>query len=244
MRATKDAPRNPFCLLEPRHGLAEAVERGAFVLVKRLRVMGRPEGDLSQRMAMNLLGNGLSDVGQHEDALSVQEANLSMRRRLGVSAHSILVAQGNLASTYHHLGRLEESLNMRRDVYSGRLKLDGAEHHVTLLAANNYAALLCELERFEEAKALLCKTVPVARRVLGESDGLVFKMRTIYARILDSHGAPLDDLREAVTTLEEIERISRRVLGGSHPDTGRIEWFLRTARANLRARETPSTGPA
>ena len=114
----------------------------------------------------------------------------------------------------------------------------------SLPAANNYAALLCELERFEEAKALLCKTVPVARRVLGESDGLVFKMRTIYARILDSHGAPLDDLREAVTTLEEIERISRRVLGGSHPDTGRIEWFLRTARANLRARETPSTGPA
>ena len=30
-------------------------------------------------------------------------------------------------------------------------------------------------------------------------------------------GATLDDLREAVTTLEDTERIARRVLGGAHP---------------------------
>ena len=66
-------------------------------------------------------------------------------------------------------------------------------------------------------------------------------MRRCYARALyEDPAATLDDLREAVTTLEEIERIARRVLGGSHPDTGKIEWFLRTARANLRARETQS----
>ena len=109
----------------------------------------------------------------------------------------------------------------------------------SLPAANNYAALLCELERFEEAKALLCKTVPVARRVLGESDGLVFKMRTIYARILDSHGAPLDDLREAVTTLEEIEVTARRVLGGAHPLTTEIEKSLGESRDALYARGLP-----
>ena len=31
--------------------------------------------------------------------------------------------------------------------------------------------------------------------------------------------ATLDDLREAVTTLEDAERIARRVLGGAHPTT-------------------------
>jgi len=51
-------------------------------------------------------------------------------------------------------------------------------------------------------------------------------------------GAALDDLREAVTTLEEAERIARRVLGGAHPLTGWIESELRDARAALRARET------
>ena len=51
-------------------------------------------------------------------------------------------------------------------------------------------------------------------------------------------GATLDDVREAVTTLEEIERTARRVLGGSHPFTGVIEYRLREARAALAARET------
>ena len=52
--------------------------------------------------------------------------------------------------------------------------------------------------------------------------------------------ATLDDVREAVSTLEEIEAIARRVFGGSHPLTGGIEKSLREARAALRARETPS----
>ena len=47
-------------------------------------------------------------------------------------------------------------------------------------------------------------------------------------------------LREAVTTFEEVERIARQVLGGSHPYTVKIEHALAGARAALRARETPS----
>ena len=49
--------------------------------------------------------------------------------------------------------------------------------------------------------------------------------------------ATLDDLREAVTTLEDTERIAKRVLGGAHPLTIGIEEELRDARAALRARE-------
>ena len=51
--------------------------------------------------------------------------------------------------------------------------------------------------------------------------------------------ATLDDLREAVATLEDAERIARRVLGRAHPTTAGIERSLRNARAGLRARETP-----
>ena len=54
----------------------------------------------------------------------------------------------------------------------------------------------------------------------------------------------LDDLREAVTTLEDAERTARRVLGGAHPLTSAIEDNLQGARAALRARETPSPGSA
>ena len=66
-------------------------------------------------------------------------------------------------------------------------------------------------------------------------------MRQSYAAALyNDPGATLDDLREAATTLEDAERIARRVLGGAHPITVDMEASLRLARAALRARETPS----
>ena len=64
------------------------------------------------------------------------------------------------------------------------------------------------------------------------------KIRSLYARTLCADDdATLDDLREAVRTLEDTERIARRVFGGAHPLTVEIEDDLRDARVTLRARE-------
>ena len=80
----------------------------------------------------------------------------------------------------------------------------------------------------------------MARRNLGESNELTLGLRTNCAAALcRDDGATLDDLREAVTTLEDTERTVRRVPGGAHPITVDIEDDLRKARAALRARETP-----
>ena len=106
--------------------------------------------------------------------------------------------------------------------------------------AFNYATSLASLQRFEEAKLLMRKSLPVARRVLGESSQITLKMGNTYALslYLDAK-ATLDDLCEALTTLEETERTARRVLGGAHPFTATVGLTLRGARAALRARETP-----
>jgi hypothetical protein len=189
VRAAEDAPRDPFRLLERRHGLAQIVERGIVVL----------EGD-------------------------------------------VLVTQTNLANSYDMVGRFDEALSMRRDVYSGRLKLDGEEHNKTVVAANNYAISLTTLQRFEETRSLLLKTMPVARRALGEGHRLTLKMHWVYAETLYLNpAASLDDVREAVTTLEETTRTARRVLGSAHPTTWAIEDALRKSRAALRAREAASS---
>ena len=93
------------------------------------------------------------------------------------------------------------------------------------------------LRRFEEAKSLLRKTIPVARRVLGEDYGTTLRMQLNYARALnEDDGATLDELREAVTTLEETAPIARRVLGISHPLALSIENYLQEAQAALRSR--------
>ena len=86
---------------------------------------------------------------------------------------------------------------------------------------------------------MLHETVPVSQRVLGADHSLTIKIRWIYARALFADpGATLDDMREAVTTLEDTARTARRVLGGAHPTTVGIERTLKEARAVLRHRET------
>ena len=87
---------------------------------------------------------------------------------------------------------------------------------------------------------MLRKTMPVARRVLNEGNDLMLVLSWAYAAALyGDTGATLDDLCKAVTTLEETAQTARRVLGGAHPDTIKIEKSLRDARAALHARETP-----
>ena len=104
---------------------------------------------------------------------------------------------------------------------------------------------IVHLKRCGEAKALMRKKVPLARRVLGEGHEITLKMRWVYAQsFYEDDGATLDDLREAVTTLEDTLRAARRVLGGTHPIVANIEHRLLKSRAALRARETPQPGTA
>ena len=105
----------------------------------------------------------------------------------------------------------------------------------TLVAAINFANCLVSLERFEDAKSLMRKAMPVVRRV----HEYTLKMRSLYTRaIYEDPAATLDDLREAVNMLEDAGRTARRVLGGAHPITTGIERRLRDARAALRAGAT------
>ena len=143
------------------------------------------------------------------------------------------------------LGRFESALEVYRDILSGHVRLHGEEHEHSVVAAYNYATPLYELQRFEESKGVLRNAIPVAQRVLGGNHELTLKMKDVYARTLYyANGATLDDLREAVTTLEETARTARRVLGAAHPSVMTMAEALREARAALRARETPRPGSA
>jgi hypothetical protein len=167
----------------------------------------------------------------------VREAEWAMLRRVGASKKRTLAVQTNIAYAYQMLGRLEEALSMERDVYSGRLKLHGEEHGYTVRAAHNYAAGLMTLNRIREAKPLLRKSIPVARRVLGENNEVTLRLRLTYAQSQCLDNATLDDLRKAVTTLEEMERTARRIFGATHPLSLDLTVALRASRAAFAARE-------
>ena len=165
-----------------------------------------------------------------------------LRRPTGPRRAAMCAVQNEIlySNTYHFLGRSEEAMIMRRDVYSGRLKLLGEEHKDTLAAAGNCAVSILGAKRFEEAKIFLRKMTPVARRVLGEGNDITLRMKRCYAEALfKDTSATLDDLRESVTTFEETARIARRVLGSAHPTALGIEFEMKASRAMLRAREPP-----
>ena len=80
----------------------------------------------------------------------------------------------------------------------------------------------------------LCTFACRAMRYVGDAHYLTLSMRSVYASALyRDAAATLDDLREAVATLEDTVRIARRVLGGAHPLTAQIERGLRESRKGL-----------
>ena len=104
--------------------------------------------------------------------------------------------------------------------------------------------MLNQIKRFQEAKSLLRKVMPVARRVLGENDETTLRMRWNYGEALyrGADSSTLDDdIREATRTLEDAGRAARRVLGGEHPTAVGIYCSLKFLREALRACDTPSS---
>jgi hypothetical protein len=200
--------------------------------------LGRPETDDARLLAMNLLGLGLQDAKHYKDALSVREAELSTMRRLGAPEQRMLSTLATIGTTYENLGQLEKGLGIEQQVYARHMELYGTEDERTLIEANNYADSLRGLQRFEEAKALMRKTIPVARRVLGENDNLTLMMRCIYASALyRAENATFDDVREAVATLDELARTTRRVFGGAHPLAVTVAEDLENVQGKLRKQE-------
>ena len=81
--------------------------------------LGAAGDELVRISAMTQLGNGLTAAARHEDALSVREAELAILRRLAhQKKRRYRALQGNLASTYRMLGRVEEALSMRQEIYA------------------------------------------------------------------------------------------------------------------------------
>ena len=124
------------------------------------------------------------------------------------------------------------------------MKLFGKLDVRTFNAANNYVTSLRRLNRFEEAKSLLLKLIPVALRVLEHNHTTLLTLKWNYATALWMDAkATLDDLREAVATLEDIIRIARRVFGGEHPHTNQMMIDLKKSRAVLLIRENAQPPP-
>jgi hypothetical protein len=204
--------------------------------------VGRPESDIVLRLAMSNLGNALGRADCFAEALSVQEAELASRLRVGAPDDDVLVIRTNMAVCYTELGRHEEALELRRAIYAKISSIDDCRNHILFTCSLNLAISLHGTRRYSEAISFMREQLPKARRAFGAEHDIVIHFRWTYgvalldgSRTKDKHEASRDDLAESTAVLEEVSRTSRRVLGPSHPFTKGIQRDLLLAQEELTA---------
>ena len=195
--------------------------------------LGQPEGDWTRCMAMMELGLGLKHAGHYEDALPVQEAELSLRRRLGSSERTLLSVQHNLANTYLSIGRLEESLRINQEIYAKKVELM-VPYSWKLLTVVCIASTLSKMRRYAEVLSFAPEQIAECQRALGTEHENTLFLRNVYALALfRAKDASCDDWERAKAILVDVVQRMRRVLGALHPRTRKAEDGLKMIRERL-----------
>ena len=121
-----------------------------------LEDVGRPEADPARSLAMQGLGNGLSQAN-HEDALS-RGSRLSC---LEAAPHGPGEAYSSCRAIFQRVlltgTRLDEALVIDREMYYGTLRLNGEDHETHTYQPPILLRSLNSLQRFEEANPLCAK---------------------------------------------------------------------------------------
>ena len=186
--------------------------------------------------AMTALSNGLAEVGCYDEELGVLEARLSYLKRNGGLINHIDVTLTNMAVCYSNLGRREESLTLRREVYARTVAHRRPEIDIATMALN-LAHGLVATGRYDEAKSLSREKLPAARRALGNDHPLVFKLRGMYAETsLHDQSSTRADLDEAVSVVEDVIQRSQRVCGTAHPETQNMRDLLKALKTERSSR--------
>ncbi|KAK8111825.1 uncharacterized protein PG998_008282 [Apiospora kogelbergensis] len=132
---------------------------------------------------------------------------------LGQDDPITLSAMFNLARTYLHVGRHEESYHMLSHVLHRRLHFFGPSHPDTLMAKNELGMNLCaQKTRLHEAQNLVLEVVEERKRVLGEEHAYTLWSINDLSKI----HCELKQPEQAVVLLEDIVPIVERTLGPRH----------------------------
>ena len=175
--------------------------------------------------------------------MQVYEADLAYTRRYqGNDIQALLATRCNVAGCLCDLDRAEEALPLLRDTYAESRDAFGREDANTLYAAEALAVAMFGSGEYAECAQFLRDNglIDAVTRSLGTDHESAFALRRTYARALYSgEEPPLRDLRQAVEILEEVSRMSSRVMGPRHPRTLRSEDYLQEAREELARAEAP-----
>ncbi|KAH8834505.1 hypothetical protein DL96DRAFT_495898 [Flagelloscypha sp. PMI_526] len=166
--------------------------------------------------SMNNLAATYSHLGQHRNALELQEQVLKLQKRiLGEEHPDTLRSMHNLALTYSHLGQHRDALELQEQALKPRNRILGEEHSDTLTSMNNLANIYSDLGRHNNALELREQVLKLRRRILGEEHPhTLTSMNNLAVTYSD-----LCQHRDALELNEQVVKLRKRILGEEHPST-------------------------
>jgi tetratricopeptide (TPR) repeat protein len=161
-------------------------------------------------------GRLLWEQGYSKEAEIFEIKVLDERKKiLGVEHPDTISAMGNLAQTYHHLGKYIEAEKLEIQVLDARNRILGVEHPDTILAMGNLASTYRKLGKYTEAEKLEIQVLDARNRILGvEHPDTIFAMGNL-AQTYHYLGKYIEAEKLEIQVLDA----RNRILGVEHPDT-------------------------
>ena len=186
---------------------------------------------------MTALGTGLYMTFSYAEALTAFEGDLAMMQRIRAPEFMMQSQKTNVANCYDYLGRKDEALVIRREIYAWRRINLGFSNDLTQTAALNVSHSLIESGRIPEAKSICYEVIGA----LPPDKLISFNMLRLRQKLA---WAEFDDgnLREAQAMYEDLERSTLRVLGPAHPLTQGVQSYLKATRSRRAAATLPAFG--
>ncbi|MCJ1261664.1 hypothetical protein MMC22_001530 [Lobaria immixta] len=128
---------------------------------------------------------------------------------------SLLDSMDNLGTTFDHLGRWKEAVELQMQVVEIRKRVLGIEHPKTLDSMHSLALNFHHQARYKESEKLNMQILEIGTRVLGVEHPNT--LNSMHNLALDFHEQARYKESEKLNT--QILEISRRVLGVGHPKT-------------------------
>jgi non-specific serine/threonine protein kinase/serine/threonine-protein kinase len=166
--------------------LQSRVDEAIELLTRNIELIdGRPEFEKDLLTIKNNLSGAYLELGRYADAAPILADTLeSKRRELGDQDPSTLTSAFNLAGLYFSLGEMAKAERLYREAYEGRAAVLGDTDPKTISSAVMLGRVLGELERYDEAEAVLDASLVVARERLDPGHPMQLSLIGGYAMLL------------------------------------------------------------
>lgn len=175
------------------------------------------KNDVRITFVMENLAEILNRLGQHHQALELEEKVLKLRREfLGEEDFLTVCSMSNMAVMLMEFDmRLNDALLMEQTVLNYFKENFGDNHKLTLGSMSNLADIFRKIGNYYQALLIEEKIFKICKEIYGEKNSLTIHVMSKLADILSELGHD----EKSLTLTEQVFALRKEMLGKGHIDT-------------------------